>query len=72
MLLAVAGAPDSAGMSAALSPLARRTGYAAAAVALLYAAVSVYGALGGTALLSTVGGWVEDLAGPRRADIRSP
>jgi hypothetical protein len=40
----------------------RRAGYAAAALALLYAAVSVYWTLSGTALLSTVGGWVEDLA----------
>jgi hypothetical protein len=31
-------------------------------VALLYAAVSVYWAFGGTVLLSTVGGWVEELA----------
>jgi Protein of unknown function (DUF3995) len=49
-------------MSTAPSPLTMRAGYSAAAVALLYAAVSVYWALGGTALLSTVGGWVEDLA----------
>ena len=49
-------------MSAGPSPLTRRAGYATAAVALLYAAVNVYWALGGTVLLSTVGGWVEDLA----------
>jgi hypothetical protein len=43
------------------SSLTRAAGYAAAVVALLYAAVSVYWALGGQALLSTVGGWVQDL-----------
>jgi Protein of unknown function (DUF3995) len=43
------------------SPLTRAAGYAAAMVALVYAAVSVYWALGGQALLSTVGGWVEEL-----------
>lgn len=48
-------------MSVDVSPLTRRAGYAAAAVALLYAAVSVHWALGGKVLLSTVGGWVEDL-----------
>jgi Protein of unknown function (DUF3995) len=49
------------GVAMSASPLTRAAGYAAAAVALLYAVVSVYWALGGQALLSTVGGWVEDL-----------
>jgi hypothetical protein len=44
-----------------VSPLTRVTAYAAAAVAVLYAAVSVYWALGGQALLSTVGGRAEEL-----------
>ncbi len=49
------------GVATHASPLTRAAGYAAAVVALLYAAVSVYWALGGQALLSTVGGWVQDL-----------
>jgi hypothetical protein len=38
-------------------------GYAAAIVAFAYALVSVYWALGGRALVSTVGGYVEQFAG---------
>lgn len=49
-------------MATSASPLTRAAGYAAAVVALLYAAVSVYWALGGQALLSTIGGWPEDLS----------
>src|SRR5260370_11286380 len=49
-------------MSTRPSPRARRAAYAAAVLALLNAAVSFYWALGGHALLRTVGGWVENLA----------
>jgi len=41
---------------------ARWAGYAAAAVAVAYAGVSLYWAFGGQALLSTVGGWPEQAA----------
>ena len=48
-------------MATGTSPLTRAAGYTVAMVALVYAAVSVYWALGGQALLSTVGGRVEEL-----------
>lgn len=44
-----------------------RAAYAAAALAFASAAVSLYWALGGTALLDTVGGAIEELARERSA-----
>ena len=49
-------------MSRSHDVTARIAAYGAAALATLYAAVSLYWTLGGTALLSTVGGAVADLA----------
>ncbi len=52
------------GVATHSAPLTRAAGHAATVVALLYAAVSIYWALGGQALLSTVGGSVADLGRP--------
>ena len=45
--------------------------YGSALLALLYAGVSAYWTLGGTALLSTVGGPLEDLARHPTAAVRT-
>lgn len=72
----------SAGLDATLRPAFEASGLgfalAGMVVGLLYAAVSVYWGLGGTALLDTVGGWLEqggrtgDLPAERWADGRKP
>jgi hypothetical protein len=55
------------GMRATSGRQGERAAYAAAALAFASAAVSLYWALGGTALLDTVGGAIEDLARERSA-----